>query len=68
MDLPAPFSPARPNTWPCWISRDTSCSAFVDPKLLEMLSTARNGDCMASIKFRLPENRQPEDTGWAPQR
>ena len=44
VDLPAPFSPARPNTSPCWISRDTSCRALVEPKLLETLSTESKDD------------------------
>ena len=36
VDLPAPLSPISPSTCPCSSSSDTSCSAWMAPKFLEI--------------------------------
>src|SRR5882672_4425010 len=43
VDLPAPFSPTRPNTQPGVTTTDTSVRAFVPPKLRDRCATAITG-------------------------
>src|SRR5438876_273499 len=47
VDLPAPFSPTRPNTHPLDTARVTSFSAFFDPKLRDRFVTATTGSAPA---------------------
>ena len=43
VDLPAPFSPTRPCTWPSSSSKSTSRKAVTPPKDLEIASMRRRG-------------------------
>ena len=49
VDLPAPFSPTRPNTHPRDTARVTSFNAFFNPKVRERFVTTTTGSSEAEL-------------------